>query len=188
MCRGTDSMEDHIERILIDAGRIEGRVAEMGRELAERFRGRDPLVIAVMKGCVLFLADLLRELPIPLDLEFVYCTSYRGTEAGALEFAHRSTLPEVVRGRSVIVVDDIFDTGRTLSHVVDQLRRLEAADVTTVVLLTKREAAEAGSAAPDMTGFEVENLFVVGYGLDYNGRYRNLPFIGVLRKTIVEGS
>jgi len=174
-------MEQDLERILISTAQIEARVAEMGRDLAARFRGRDPLVLAVMKGCVLFLADLLRQLPIPLDLEFVYCTSYQGTTAGALEFAHRATLPEIVRGRSVIIVDDIFDTGRTLSHVVEQVRALGAADVTTVVLLEKSGAAVPGAVRPDLVGFAVQNLFVVGYGLDYNGRYRNLPYIGVLR-------
>lgn len=179
-------MESDIERILVDAGQIEARVTEMGRELTERFRGRDPLVIAVMKGCVLFLADLLRELPIPLDLEFVYCASYQGSEAGPLEFAHRSTLPDLVRGRSVIVVDDIFDTGRTLSHVVQQVRSLGAAEVTTVVLLEKGGTAVPNVAEADLVGFKVQNLFVVGYGLDYNGRYRNLPFIGLLRKDVTD--
>jgi hypoxanthine phosphoribosyltransferase len=181
-------MEENIERILLGPDAIRDRVAEIGRELTERFRGRDPLVIAVMKGCVLFLADLLRALPIPLDLEFVYCKSYDGTTSGRLEFAQRSTLPEEVRGRSVIVVDDIFDTGRTLAHVVDQLRGLGAADVTTVVLLEKRGAAAPGAAPADLVGFTVENLFVVGYGLDYNGRYRNLPHVGVLRSDVVEGT
>jgi hypoxanthine phosphoribosyltransferase len=178
-------MEQDLQRILISAPQIEARVAEMGRDLTARFQGRDPLVLAVMKGCVLFLADLLRELPIPLDLDFVYCASYRGTQGGTLEFAHRSTLPEIVRGRSVIVVDDIFDTGRTLAHVVEQIRALGAADVTTVVLLEKSGAAAPGATRPDLVGFAVQNLFVVGYGLDYNGRYRNLPYIGVLRDSAV---
>lgn len=173
-------MNEDVERILIDAERIRGRVAELGAELAGRFAGRDPLVIAIMKGCVLFLADLLRELPIELDLEFVYCQSYRGTAPGPLEFALRSTLPEIVRGRDVLVVDDIFDTGRTLTHVVAELRRLEAASVTSAVLLAKRGQAGPDVQRPDLVGFEIENLFVVGYGLDYNGRHRNLPYIGVL--------
>lgn len=177
-------MNQDIERVLIPAEAIERRVRQMGSELTARFAGRDVLVIAIMKGCVLLLADLLRQLPIPLDLEFVYCTSYRGTQAGALEFAHRSTLPGVVRGRSVLVIDDIFDTGATLAHVVEQLRDLGAAEVTTAVLLAKRGAAGPDAPQPDLVGFEIENLFVVGYGLDYNGRYRNLPYIGVLRPEV----
>jgi len=181
-------MEQDIERILIPADDIRRRVGEMGDELARRFADRTPLVVAIMKGCVLFLADLLRELPIPLDLEFVYCRSYRGTDAGVLDFAHRATLPDEVRGRHVLVVDDIFDTGRTLSRVRAELTRLGAADVTTAVLLAKRGAAAREAAPPDLVGFTIENLFVVGYGLDYNGRYRNLPCIGVLRREVIEGT
>ena len=180
-------MEQDVERVIISGDEIERRVREMGAELASRFAGRDPLVVAIMKGCVLFLADLLRELPIALDLEFVYCRSYAGSSAGPLEFAHRSTLPEEVRGRAVLVVDAILDTGRTLTRAVDELRRLGAADVTTAVLLAKRDQMAPDARPADLVGFEIENLFVVGYGLDYNGRYRNLPYIGVLRPDIVEG-
>jgi hypoxanthine phosphoribosyltransferase len=175
-------MENDISEILITREQLDWRVAEMGGELTERFRGRDPLVIAIMNGCVLFLADLLREMPIALDLEFVYCKSYRGTACGPLEFGLRSTLPEMVRGRRVLVVDDIFDTGSTLAGVIDQLRQLGAAEVTSAVMLLKKHRAAEGLRRPDFVGFEIENLFAVGYGLDYNGRYRNLPYIGVLRE------
>jgi len=181
-------MDQDVERIVIDADEIRQRVREMGDELAQRFAGRTPLVVAIMKGCVLFLADLLRELPIPLDLEFVYCRSYRGAEAGVLDFSHRATLPDEVRGRHVLVIDDIFDTGRTLARVRAELVRLGAAEVTTAVLLAKRGAAPPQSHRPDLVGFTIENLFVVGYGLDYNGRYRNLPCIGVLRREVIEGT
>jgi hypoxanthine phosphoribosyltransferase len=180
-------MEHDIERVVVSAEDIERRVRELGAELSERFAGRDLLVIAIMKGCVLFLADLVRAMPLPLDLEFVYCTSYHGTRPGTLELAHRATLPEEVRGRHVLVVDDIFDTGATLAHVVAQLRDLGAEEVTTAVMLAKRGCAAEGAAPPDLVGFEVENAFVVGYGLDYNGRYRNLPFIGVLKDAVIEG-
>ncbi|MBN2584470.1 MAG: hypoxanthine phosphoribosyltransferase [Planctomycetes bacterium] len=181
-------MQGDIARVIITPEEIERRVAELGRELASRLAGRDVLVLAVMNGCVLFLADLLRQLPLGLDLEFVYCKSYRGTSCGDLEFAHRSTLPSAVRGRHVLVVDDIFDTGRTLAHVVEQVRSLGAAEVTTVVMLAKRVARDATLPQPDLIGFEIENVFAVGYGLDYNGRYRNLPFIGELRDEITGGA
>lgn len=181
-------MHDDIERILIPREAICQRVAAMGAELAERFRGRDPLVVAVMQGCVLFLADLVRELPIPMDLEFVYCRSWRGTAPGpTLDFSHRASLAEEVRGRHVLVVDDIFDTGRTLSRVREELGALGAADITTAVLLAKADAAPSDIPRPELVGFEIENLFVVGYGLDYNGRYRNLPYIGVLRREFTGG-
>ncbi|NIA21989.1 MAG: hypoxanthine phosphoribosyltransferase [Anaerolineaceae bacterium] len=177
-------MESDIARVLIPPEAIRVRVREMGQELSRRLAGADPLVLAVMNGCVLFLADLLRQLPIPLDLEFVYCKSYRGLHGGPLEFSHRSLLPAVVEGRHVLVVDDIFDSGRTLSQVVEQARQLGAAEVTTAVLLLKKGRPQQGLPRPDLVGFEIENVFAVGYGLDYNGRYRNLPMIGVLREEI----
>jgi len=180
-------LEQDIAEILITRQEIERRVAALGREIALRYRaGPPPLVVAIMHGCVLFLADLVRELPIPLDLEFVYCKSYAGTACGALEFGHRSSLAETVHGRRVLLVDDIFDTGRTLGRAAEELRRLGAAKVTTAVLLVKRGCAVADSRPPDIFGFEIDNRFVVGYGLDHQGRYRNLPFIGVLRPELLE--
>ena len=181
-------MTNDIAEILISEQRIRERVAEMGRELTSRYAGREPLVVAVMHGCVLFLADLLRQMPLPLDLEFVYCKSYVGAEPGPLEFSQRSSFASTVGGRDVLVVDDIFDTGRTMAHVVEQLVALGAAEVTTAVLLEKKLPRPAGLRRPDLAGFEVGNLFVVGYGLDYNGRYRNLPFIGVLAKAAMTGA
>ncbi|HOI55865.1 MAG TPA: phosphoribosyltransferase family protein [Phycisphaerae bacterium] len=180
-------VQGDIADILITTQAIERRVGELGRELTSRLAGREPLVLAIMNGCVLFLADLLRRMPLGLDLEFVYCTSYRGTTPGDLEFSHRATLPAVVRGRHVLVVDDIFDTGRTLAHVVGQVRALGATEVTTAVLLAKRVQRDPALPRPDLVGFEIENVFAVGYGLDYNGRYRNLPFIGRLRDEITGG-
>jgi hypoxanthine phosphoribosyltransferase len=179
-------MDSRLDRILISPEAISRRVAEIGRDLTDRFRDRDPLVVAVMHGCVLFLADLVRQMPIPLDLEFVYCRAYRGTRCGSVEFAQRATLPDAVRGRHVILIDDIFDTGRTIARVAEQLRALGAAEVVVVVLLQKTGCAAPGLPPPDLVGFQIENFFAVGYGLDYNGRYRNLPYIGVLRPELLE--
>jgi hypoxanthine phosphoribosyltransferase len=178
-------MEQDLDRILIPADAISRRVAEIGRDLTDRFRHRDPLVVAIMHGCVLFLADLVRQMPIHLDLEFVYCRSYHGTHSGPLDFAQRATLPDAVRGRNVILVDDIFDTGRTIAHAAAQLRALGAAEVTVVVLLQKTGCAASDLPPPDLVGFPIDNLFAVGYGLDYNGRYRNLPHIAVLRPELL---
>lgn len=175
-------MHNDIDEILISATDIERRVGELGATLAAEYRGRDPLVLAIMSGCVLFLADLLRRMPIMLDLEFVYCRSYEGSRRKDLDFVHRRDLPELVKGRHVIVVDDICDSGVTMTEVVGGVRQMEPASVAAVTLLAKRGAALPGTTTVDHVGFEVENRFVVGYGLDYNGRYRNLPFIGVLRQ------
>ena len=175
-------MEHDIAEILITPEQIRARVEALGRDIRRRYTGREPLlVVAIMNGCVLFLADLVRQLPIPIDLEFVYCKSYQGTRAGLLEFGHRATLPDAVRGRIVLLVDDIFDTGRTLALAAAELRRLGAAEVATAVMVAKRGCAGPDTHRPDFVGFEIENRFVVGYGLDYNGRYRNLPYIAVLK-------
>ncbi len=174
-------MQDDVAEILITEAAIRRRVAELGRTLTERYRGRDPLVLAIMSGCVLFLADLLRSMPIMLDLEFVYCRSYDGMERKDLDIGHRRDLRQTVAGRPIIVVDDIADSGVTMTEVVRSLRQMEPADVCTVALLQKQGAALPGTISVDHVGFMVENRFVVGYGLDYNGRYRNLPYIGVLR-------
>lgn len=174
-------MHNDIDEILISATDIERRVCELGATLTEAYRGRDPLVLAIMSGCVIFLADLLRRMPIVLDLEFVYCRSYEGTQRADLDFVHRRDLAATVHNRHVIVVDDISDSGVTMTRVVAGLQVMGPASVASVTLLQKRGAALADTVPVDHVGFQVENRFVVGYGLDYNGRYRNLPFIGVLR-------
>ncbi len=175
--------------ILIPADRIAARVGELADELARAYAGREPVLVAVMKGCVLFLADLVRAWPAPMDIEFVTARSYAGTEPGQVRLTLPPEVHEVVPGRPVLVVDDIFDTGRTLSAVCRALDALGPADLRTLVLLRKRRrpAARAPGAAPvaavrlpDWVGFEIEDRFVVGYGLDLGGRYRNLPHIAAL--------
>ena len=177
-------MPEEVGEILIPSDRIAARVGELGRLLADAYAGREPVVVAVMKGCVLFLADLVRAWPATMDIEFVTARSYEGTRPGDVRLTLPPELAEVVPGRPVLVLDDIFDTGRTLSAVCRRIERLGAAELKTLVLLAKRRAAprEPLIRRPDWVGFEIEDRFVIGYGLDYRGRWRNLPYVAVLRQ------
>jgi len=181
-------MPPAIGQVLFDAETIARRVRDLGRELAETYRDREPVLVAVMKGCVLFLADLVRAWEGPMDLEFITAESYEGTEPGAVHLAVPEGLADRVAGRPVLVVDDIFDTGATLATVREALLAMGAEEVRSVVLLHKHtdaappSSAPAGPAAPDWVGFDVADRFVVGYGLDLDGRYRNLSYVAALRK------
>jgi hypoxanthine phosphoribosyltransferase len=182
-------MPSSIGEVLIDAETIARRVRDLGRELARTYRGREPVLVAVMKGCVLFLADLVRAWEGPMDIEFITAESYEGTEPGEVRLAVPDGFADRVAGRPVLVVDDIFDTGATLAAVRRALRGMGAEEVRSVVLLRKRlDTADAApssggdqAAAPDWVGFDVPDRFVVGYGLDLDGRYRNLPYVAALR-------
>lgn len=172
-------MENDIERVLIDERVIGKRLDSMAKEIRQDFPGEVILVIVLLKGALVFAADLLRRLPRMLEIECLNVASYHGgTEScGVVSFLdHR--LPDV-RGRRVLLLDDILDTGRTLRAVVDRLHEDGAAEVKTGVLLAK-DKARAAEVRADYVGFVIEDEFVVGYGLDYRGRYRNLPYVGVL--------
>ena len=168
-----------IESILITESQIATRIAELSREIERDFRGRELTVVAVLNGTVLFLADLIRHLDLPLRLDFVGVSSYRsGTQSGELVFTKELDLD--VQGRDVLLVDDILDTGKTLHRVTAKLRQLKPTQIKTCVLLEKA-VARAHDIKADYVGFSIPNLFVVGYGLDFSESYRNLPFVGVLR-------
>ena len=177
-------MHEEVGEVLIPSDRIAARVSELGRLLADAYADREVVVVAVMKGCVLFLADLVRAWPAAIDIEFVTARSYEGTRPGDVRLTLPPELAEVVPGRPVLVLDDIFDTGRTLSAVCRRIERLGAAELKTLVLLAKRRAAprEPLIRRPDWVGFEIEDRFVIGYGLDYRGRWRNLPYVAALRQ------
>jgi len=173
-----------VARVLITEEQLAARVKALARVIARDFHGRDVVVVSLLNGTVLFLADLIRHLNLPLRLDFIGVSSYgKGTESGELVFTKELRLD--VQGRDVLLVDDILDTGRTLSRVVPKLRALQPRRIKICVLLDKPERREEKIRA-DYIGFTIPNEFVVGYGLDFNERYRNLPFVGVLKPELYQ--
>ena len=166
--------------ILITAERIQERVEEMARQIAQDFRGRRPLtIVGVLTGSLMFLADLVRRLDMPLRIGLIQASSYRGETTTPGELHVQPELQPDVRGRHVLLLDDILDTGQTLTHLTRHLHSLGAASVRVAVLLRKQGRQQV-PLDPDYCGFDIPNAFVVGYGLDYNDEYRHLPYIAVL--------
>jgi hypoxanthine phosphoribosyltransferase len=170
-------------RVLVTAEQIQTSIQRLAAEIREREAGRPLTVIAVLTGSIIFLADLIRLLDMPLCVGVIQARSYAGTERGSLAM-NAQMLPEIA-GRDVLVIDDIFDTGHTLVEVLGLINRLGARSVRTAVLVLKRGKQQV-SLAPDYFGFEIPDVFVVGYGLDYNDAYRNLPFLAALEPEDIE--
>jgi len=166
-------------RPIITAAEIERRVAELGGQICNDYAGCDDLVIiAVMRGAIFFLVDLLRQLDRPLRLDIVHAASYRGAATtGSVQMLQPVTID--IRGSDVLVIDDILDTGLTLRRVLDHLAACRPRTLRTCVLLSKNVPRQAEVTA-DYIGFEIADQFVVGYGLDYNDRYRHLPYIAAV--------
>jgi hypoxanthine phosphoribosyltransferase len=176
--RSEDGWRKEVERVLITEAQLARRVKTLAREIEKDFRGRELVVVSLLSGTVMFLADLIRHLNMPLRLDFMGVSSYgAGTESGELVFTKELRLD--VRGRDVLLVDDILDTGKTMSRVLPKIRALQPRRIKTCVLLDK-PARRREDVIADYVGFAIPDLFVVGYGLDFAERYRNLPFVGVL--------
>jgi hypoxanthine phosphoribosyltransferase len=165
--------------ILLPSARIQERVAELARQVAADYHGRPVTIVGVLTGSLMFLADLVRHLDLPLRIGFIQASSYRGatTTAGALHI--QPELVPDVRGRHVLLLDDILDTGQTLGCLARHVRELGAESLRVAVLLRKIGRQKV-PFEPDYCGFEIPDAFVVGYGLDYNDEYRNLPYVAVL--------
>lgn len=174
-----------VRDVLITEAQLGRRVVEMARALTRDYVGKELLVVPLLTGTIMFLADLLRHLALPLKLDFLGVSSYReGTESRELVLTKDLRLE--ARDRHVLLVDDILDTGRTLACVQDKLRRLKPRSLHTCVLLDK-PSRRVEPVQADYVGFVIPDLFVVGYGLDFAERYRNLPFVGVLRPELYAG-
>ena len=166
--------------ILIAADRIHERLVELAGQIERDYQGRPIMVVGVLTGCLVFLADLIRRLDLPVRIHLVQASSYRGSATSPGELQLRAdTLPDLT-GLEILIVDDILDTGQTLSRVTDTIRARGAATVRVAVLLRKKERLVEPVTA-DYVGFDIPDEFVVGYGLDYNDEYRHLPHIAVLR-------
>ena len=175
-------MRRDIERILISEEEIQKKVAEMGKKISQDFRDKDPLFVGVLKGCFIFMADLMRYVDIRCSMDFMAVSSYSGTSStGAVKI--NKDLSEDIEGRHVIIVEDILDSGVTLSYLQQYLMVRKPASISIATLMDKPARRKADVYA-DYSCFEIPDAFVVGYGLDYNERYRNLPYIGVLKPEI----
>jgi hypoxanthine phosphoribosyltransferase len=171
-----------VESVLITDAQLARRVRSLAREIERDYRGREMVVVSLLNGTVMFLADLIRHLSLPLRLDLIGVSSYGlGTESGELVFTKELRLD--VRGRDVLLVDDILDTGKTLSRVIPKLLALKPQRLKVCVLLDK-PSRRLESVAADYVGFKIPDVFVVGYGLDFAERYRNLPFVGVLHQHV----
>ena len=173
-----------VGQVLITDAQIATRVTSLAKEIQRDFKGREMVVVSLLSGTVMFLADLIRHLELPLRLDFMGVSSYgAGTESGELVFTKELRID--VKGRDVLLVDDILDTGKTMTRVLAKLRALKPRRIKTCVLLDK-PARRVEKIKADYIGFEIPDAFVIGYGLDYAERYRNLPFVGILKPHVYQ--
>lgn len=185
MLNTTPTLTDDVAEVLISEEQIQRRVAELGVRINADFAGEEVLIIAVLKGALLFLADLIRHIDLPLSIDFLAVSSYgAGTESSGVVRILKD-LDETIEHKNVIIVEDIVDSGHTLDYLLRMLRQRRPATLHVCTLLDKRDRREI-DVPIDYVGFEVPNAFVVGYGLDFAEHYRQLPFIGVLKPEIYE--
>ena len=167
-----------VSHVLISAEELRARIAEMAVELEAEYKNDIPIVIGVLNGAVLFMADLIRQLNVELEIDFMAVSSYGNSTRSSGVVQIIKDLSNSIEGRRVIILEDIVDSGLTLKYLIDNLLSRNPADLRVVVLLSKWAIGEA-PVQHDLVGFVIPDEFVVGYGLDYAGRYRNLPFVGV---------
>jgi hypoxanthine phosphoribosyltransferase len=177
-------MQADLERVLFDEPTILRRLDEIATQISEDYRDRDLTVIAILNGSLMFMADLLRRIPLPLKLDCLSVASYHGKAQTSGEVIFKQIALTHVMDRHVLLLDDILDSGGTLSAIREKLQTAKPRSIGICVLLQKKKARQQPVDA-DYVGFEIEDEFVVGYGLDFMERYRNLPCIGVLRKELI---
>lgn len=185
MTKGEFYMHDEIKEVLFTREEIKNKCAEIGKQLTKEYEGKFPLVIGVLKGATPFMADLSRYIDTHLEMDFMDVSSYGSSTRSSGEVKIVKDLDAKVEGRDLLIVEDIIDSGLTLSYLVDLFKYRQANSVKIVTLLDKPTGRTAKIKA-DIIGFEVPNAFVVGYGLDYDEKYRNLPYIGVLKSNVYE--
>ena len=178
-----NELEKDILKVLVTEEELKNRVQAMGAELAERFAGRDPLFLGVLKGCFVFMSDLIRACPVKSDLELIAVSSYQHAPVSSARVQITHDVQQDISGRDIVIVEDILDSGNTLAFLKNYLLTKGAASITIVTLLDKPSRRTKAITA-DMAGFVVPDEFVVGYGLDYAQQYRNLPYIGVLKPEV----
>jgi hypoxanthine phosphoribosyltransferase len=177
-------LERGVTEVLIDEDRLKARVVVLGEEISADYAGRDLLLVGVLKGAVFFMADLMRTLTIPCEIDFMAISSYGAQTDSSGVVRILKDLDINIEGRHVLVVEDIIDSGLTLSYLIRNLEAREPASLEVCALLTKPDRREI-EVPVRYVGFEIPNRFVIGYGLDFAERYRNLPYVGVLDAELV---
>ena len=180
------SMHEDIKTVLVTEQQLKDKVAELGAQISRDYEGKNLLLVSILKGAVVFMADLMRAVSIPCSIDFMVVSSYGGTNTtstGLVKIV--KDLDADLSGRDVLIVEDILDTGVTLSNLVPMLKLRNPNSVRICAILDKPTRRKA-DIQPDYEGFQVPDEFVVGYGLDYNEKYRNLPYVGVLKPSVYE--
>ena len=176
-------MERDIQKVLLTEEQIKAKVQELASQLTEDYRDKNPIFVGVLKGVAVFFADVIREFKAPCQIDFMWISSYAGTTGG--EMIVRKDVSADLTGRHVVILEDIFDTGHSLTYTYNHLLKKNPASLRICTLLDKPDRRDpAVTLLPDYTGFVIPNEFVVGYGLDYNEYYRNLPYVGVLKPEV----
>ena len=179
-------MEQDIQEILLTEQQIKTRIRELGEILTAEYEGKDPVIVGVLKGVVVFYADMIREIKVPCQMDFMWISSYEGTNSTGKMQVKRDISADI-KGRHVLILEDIYDTGSSLDFTYRHLLARKPASLKICTLLDKPERRRPGiHLVPDYVGFTIPNAFVVGYGLDYNEHYRNLPYVGVLKPEAYE--
>ena len=174
-------MEGNIQEILLTEEQIQTRIRELGEVLTEDYRGKNPIILGVLKGVVIFYADMIRQIKVPCQMDFMCISSYEGTDSTG-NIRVKMDLSADIEGRHVLILEDIFDTGNSLNYVYNYLLGKNPASIKICTLLDKPSRRKPGiTLEADYVGFTIPNAFVVGYGLDYDEYYRNLPYVGIMK-------
>lgn len=177
-------MHNDIEKILLSEQQIQARIQELGEVLTKEYADKNPVIVGVLKGVVVFYADMIRHIQVPCQMDFMWLSSYAGTDSTG-KMLVRQDVSADIEGRHVLILEDIFDTGNSLEFTVNHLKKQNPASIKICTLLDKPERRRADvTLKADYVGFTIPNAFVVGYGLDYNEKYRNLPYVGILKPEV----
>jgi len=182
---GGNLVINDVERVLLSAEDLSNRIAEIGAQITEDYAGKEILMIGVLRGAVIFMADLARTIKVPVAIDFMAVSSYGAAMNSSGVVRIMKDLDENIEGKHILVVEDIIDSGLTLNYLLDNLKSRKPASIKLCTLLNKPERRKV-KVTIDYNGFDVPDYFVVGYGLDYAEKYRNLPFIGILKPEVYQ--
>ena len=179
-------MHNDIQEILLTEEQIRTRIDELGQILTKEYEGKNPVIVGVLKGVVVFYADMIRKIDVPCQIDFMWLSSYQGTQStGVMKV--KQDLSANIEGRHVLILEDIFDTGNSLQFTYDHLMSKNPASLKICTFLDKPERRRPGvTVKADYVGYTIPNAFVVGYGLDYNEHYRNLSYVGILKPEVYQ--